>query len=480
MLVATSWRKRTCFQQLLPVELPPAVSYPQAGPPPVLARRPRDDPREFSPGLLRALCPPELVERLLAEYGRQEHRCRLLPARLMVYALLLMCLSADLSYAKLVHHLGALSRGGGNWRIPDKSAFARARRRLGWEVMEGLFRALAQPLGDVGQDPWCAWRGRRVVALDGTTLELTRNQELERAFGGQRNPGYRGGGRIGPPRVRLVTLLECGTRALLDVGFGPYHQGENSLARRLRAVLPGMLVLADRGFPSKPLWEAYLGAGADLLWRVKGNIARRRIRTLGDGSYLVRFGKGVPLTVRVIEYQLQGSCEVYRLLTNLLDPGAASALELAQLYTERWESETLAREIKIGQCEAGALRSQTELGVRQEIWSTCLLHVLNRKLAHQAAAQVPGGDPDRISFSLTQDAIRRSVGRVLVISRRALKQALDAAITELSALRNLVFRRARSCPRIVYQERSRYGNRARYPSQRSILRPLPQIALCGA
>jgi hypothetical protein len=118
--------------------------------------------------------------------------------------------------------------------------------------------------------------------------------------------------------------------------------------------------------------------------------------------------------------------------------------------------------------------------VRQEVWSTCVLHLLSRKLAHEAAAQVLDGDPDRISFSLTQDAIRRSVGRVLVSSGRALKGALQAAVSELSALRNLVFRRSRSCPRILYQARSRYGNRALYPSPRSVLRPLPQIALCGA
>lgn len=480
MLVAPSSRKRSCFQQLLPVDLPTAVSCPEPRPVPAVARRRLGDPRQFSFGLLTALCPPALVDQVLAEQGRQERRCRLLPARLMVYALLLMCICADLSYAKLVHHLGGLSGVGRGWAIPDKSAFARARQRLGWEVMEGLFRALAQPLADVTRDQWCVWRGRRVVALDGTTLELTRNEELERAFGGQRDHARRGGGRIGPPRARLVTLIECGTRALLDVAFGPYDTGENSLARLLRAVSPGMLVLADRGFPSKQLWEAYLKAGADLLWRVKGDLARRHLYTLSDGSYLVRFGRGGALTVRVIEYRLLGSREVYRLLTNLLEPGSANALELARLYSERWESETMTREIKIGQCEAGALRSQTELGVRQEVWSTCVLHLLSRKLAHQAAAQVPDRDPDRISFSLTQDAIRRSVGRLLLISSHALNQALQAAAAELSALRNLVIRRSRSCPRILYRQTSRYGNRAHYPSPRSAIRPPAQIALCGA
>jgi transposase IS4-like protein/DDE family transposase len=480
MLAAPSSPNWSSFQQLLPVDLPSPVSIAGSVHLPVVGQRRLVDPRGFSFGLLTALCPPALVDRVLTEHGRQERRCRLLPARLMVYALLLMSVSAELSYAKLVNHLGQLAPSGGAWATAHKSAFARARQRLGWEVMEGLFRALAQPLGDVSRDPWCGWRGRRLVALDGTTLELTRNQELEAAFGGQRQPGRRGSCRIGPPRARLVTLIECGTRALLDVALGPYASGENSLARLLRGVTPGMLVLADRGFPSKPLWEAYLKAGADLLWRVKGDIARRRIGALADGSYLVRFGRGEPLTVRVIEYRLEGSREVYRLLTNLLDPGAANALELAQLYHQRWESETLTREIKIGQCDAGRLRSQTELGVRQELWSTLVLHLLSRKLAYQAAAHVPDRDPDRISFSLTQDAIRRSLGRVLVVTRRALQQQLKAAVAELSAIRNLVIRRPRSCPRICYQERSRFGNRAHYQSPRSVLTQPAQIALCRA
>lgn len=434
-------------------------------------------PREFSFGLLTALCPPALVDRVLAEQGRQERRCRLLPARLVVYALLLMCIAADLSYAKLMHHLQSLAPASGGWQAAHKSAFVRGRLRLGWEVLEGLFRALAQPLGDPSRDPCCFWRGRRVVALDGTTLELARNDELERAFGGQKD-NDRSGRRVGPPHARLVMLIECGTRALLDIAFGHYDTGENSLARLLvGSLVPGMLVLGDRGFPSKQLWEAYLKAGADLLWRAKRDIARRRIRTLPDGSYLARFGRGEALIVRVIEYKLLGSREVYRLLTNLFD---ADALELARLYSERWEVETLTREIKIWQCQAGALRSQTELGVRQEVWATCVLHTLNRKLVYQAMAAVPERDPDRISFSLAQDAIRRSIGRVLVIGRRGLERALQAAIAELTALRNLLTRRPRSCARVHYKTQSRYGNRAHLAPPHSVVKPPLQFALCEA
>ena len=86
------------------------------------------------------MCPPALVDRVLAEHGRQECRCRLLPARLVVYALLLMCIAADLSYAKLMHHLQSLAPASGGWQAAHKSAFVRARHRLGWELLEGLFR----------------------------------------------------------------------------------------------------------------------------------------------------------------------------------------------------------------------------------------------------------------------------------------------------------------------------------------------------
>jgi hypothetical protein len=482
MLVSPSSPIAHPFQQLLPVDLPVPLTLLSGELPASTPPGPRSSaPREFSFGLLTAFCSFELVDRVVAECGRQERRCRLLPARLMVYALLLMCLSADLGYAKLMHHLAGLAGLSGAWAAPHKTAFVRARQRLGWEVMEHLFRALARPLGEPARDHACFWRGRRVVAIDGTTLELAVNPELEQAFGGQLANAGASPRRVGPPRVRLLTLVECGTRALLDVVLGRYEEGENSLARSLvRSLDPGMLLLADRGFPSKPLWMSFTEAGVDLLWRAKKGIGKRRIRSLSDGSYLVRFGKGDPLTVRVIEYRLQGSGQVYRLLTNLLDPTVADALELAQLYSERWEVEILTHELKVRQCAGRALRSQTEIGVRQELWAHCVLHTISRQLIYRTAITIPERDPDRISFSLAQDTIRRSLNQVVLLGPRCLAMAIRRAVSELSALRARLTRRPRSYPRIIYKKVSRYGNRARHPSPGPTSRPPLQIALCGA
>jgi hypothetical protein len=134
-------------------------------------------------------------------------------------------------------------------------------------------------------------------------------------------PPRRAGG-LGPPQARVVGLVECGTRALVDIVIGRYRDGESRLAALLvRSITPGMLLLADRNFPSVRLWRLFTKAGADLVWRAKEPVANRVVARLDDGSYLAKFGDGKQaLTVRVIEYTLPGSTTIYRLLTSLLDP----------------------------------------------------------------------------------------------------------------------------------------------------------------
>src|SRR6202011_4204330 len=273
---ASSSIQRQPFQQMLGVELPARQEKPPAPRPALGAPAPKLEVRKLSFGLLETLCPPELVDRVIKEAGREGKRNRLLPPRLVVYALLLMCLSGTMGYGRLMRELATQAV---KWQSPaGRSAFGKARMRLGSEVMDRLFGALARPLGNRKLDlDWCFGRERRVVALDGTTFPLPVNEGLETEFDGQtgKDSSTR---RVGVPRVRMLSLIECGTRALLAVALGSYKQGEGSLARQLaNALEPGMMVLADRCFPAKALWQLYIASGADLLWRVKGNLARRHL-----------------------------------------------------------------------------------------------------------------------------------------------------------------------------------------------------------
>src|SRR5207244_2564592 len=119
---------------------------------------------------------------------------------------------------------------------------------------------------------------------------------------------------------------------------GGLNGGERDLAIAMAGAAAGMLVIMDRGFPGVELWKAYTQAGAHLLLRARSSVARRPVQVLADGTYLARMNlagqKGSHpggVVVRVIEYRVDGG-EVVRLLTDLMDPVAFPAGELAALY----------------------------------------------------------------------------------------------------------------------------------------------------
>jgi hypothetical protein len=147
-------------------------------------------------GVLTTTFPPELVDRVIAKTGRAEQRQRLLPARVVVYYTLAMCLFAQVGYEEvmrlLVEGLAWLRRFEGTWQVPDKSSIARARARLGPAPLRELFVEVARPLAT--QATKGAWyRDWRLVALDGTTLDVADTPANVAAFG--RPGGGRGQGR---------------------------------------------------------------------------------------------------------------------------------------------------------------------------------------------------------------------------------------------------------------------------------------------
>lgn len=98
--------------------------------------RPRSVLPSSASGLLETLCPRDLVDRVLVEVGREGKRNRLLPPWLVVYALLMMCLSGTVGYGRLMR---ALATQAVRWRSPaGRSAFGKARMQLGWEVPRRL------------------------------------------------------------------------------------------------------------------------------------------------------------------------------------------------------------------------------------------------------------------------------------------------------------------------------------------------------
>ncbi|HEY1913942.1 MAG TPA: IS4 family transposase [Streptosporangiaceae bacterium] len=303
----------------------------------------------FAPGHLGELTQQvdfALVDAVLAETGSTQRRLRLLPSRVVVYFVLALALFEDFSYqavwAKLTRELGGLGLA-----RPAASSLARARRRVGAAPLQRLFEVLAGPVGARHQ-PGVFYRGLRTVAVDGTCLHVSAGQDVTGRY--PIRPG-RPGVTMGYPLLRLLALVECGTRAVLAAAFGPDSTGELPYARQLvRALDHTMLLLADAAFDAAQfLHDIAVGAGAQFLVRSTARRVPTPLEHLPDGSYLARWGYGVLkdlLLVRVIEAEItltlaDGTTTIsqWRLVTSLLDHRRHPAADLITLYHQRWEIE---------------------------------------------------------------------------------------------------------------------------------------------
>jgi len=379
-------------------------------------------PDLVSVGLLTKVFPAEVVDAVITECGRTEKRRRSLPARSMAYFAMGMALHSEGSYedvlALISDGLAWAQRGEGAGRLANKAAISHARDRLGPEPMALLFSRVAKPLA-AADTPGCWLAGRRLVAIDGTCLDLPDTPANDAHFG---RPGVMKGERSAFPQARVVALAECGTHAIFDAVVGPYTTSENAASAELLGRLePGMLCLADRGFYGFTAWENACDTGADLLWRVKGNLKLESVEDLPDGSWLADVFDSVadrqhlrPIRVRVISYTIEDGRDPtgpYRLITTLLDHLQAPAAELAAAYAQRWEIETSIDELKTHQRGPRAvLRSKSPDLVTQEIWGHLCCHYAIRTLMMDAA-EAAGRDPDRVSFVAAIRISRRSIAQ---------------------------------------------------------------------
>lgn len=406
-------------------------------------------------GVLTGEIGPRLVDEAVDLAGCREKRVRLLPARTVVYFVLGLCLlsgedsmgppgyrSVMRSLTHGVRHLAGLA-------VPSRSALCKARRRLGCKPFELLFDLLRGPLAGTGTAGAFAF-GLRVVAWDGTGMDVPPTAGNVAAFGGPA-----GGG----PQLRLMTLAECGTHALIDAAFDGFARAsEQVLARRLlHALKAGMLLLADRNFPGYQLWGLAAATGAALVWRVRSSAVFTPLEHLPDGSFIsvlptpadARQGahlraRGRPQAghrVRVIEYAVTVTgaggatrTEAFRLVTTLLDWKDAPAAELAALYHQRWEAETGYCELKTRLRGTGfILRSRTPDMACQEMWAFLAVCQALAGIEYQAARQ-HGIDPDRLSFTVTI-RIARDHARTqdATLTPAGLARARQHAITDMLA-----------------------------------------------
>ena len=157
--------------------------------------------------------------------------------------------------------------------------------------------------------------------------------------------GPTGGGSY--PTLRLLALVACGTRTVIDAVFGPTSAGETAYAADLtRSLRAGMLLLADRNFGCRAPGPEIAAAEADFLVRVRTGYGAPGLPVLQPPARRVVAvalrRRPRPRHRRRLDRHHQRRDRLHQ-LTAWSPPCPTTArypaADLAALYHERWEIE---------------------------------------------------------------------------------------------------------------------------------------------
>jgi hypothetical protein len=250
--------------------------------------------------------------------------------------------------------------------------------------------------------------------------------------------------------MRVVTLLDTGSRLTVALRSSPYATGEMTLARSLIPSVPSdALLLLDRNFAAyELLWDLHHGRGAHFVVRIKRNMNARTVRRLGPGDRLVRIRFHPPLRrrrpelprhwiLREVTYCPKPGHEPIRVLTPLLDPTQVPPQEIATAEGLRWEHETALDETKTHLLDRTTAnrpvssRSETPSRVEQELYGIFVAHNLVRMLLHRAAAQA-GKEPLHLSFTAALERIREAVRDMMAMATPRLPERYAPLLSNLA------------------------------------------------
>jgi hypothetical protein len=285
----------------------------------------------------------------------------------------------------------------------ETGAYCQARKRLSEEFFAAVARKTGQALDEGAHGRWL-WKGRRVLAYDGSTVSMPDTVENQQAYPQppQQEPG------LGFPLARIAAFFSLSCGAVLDLAIcgnaGKGHSELGMLRKLWELLRPGDIMLADRYMCA---WhEIFLlkQRGIDSVTRLHHcrRADFRRGKRVGKGDHIVEWPKpsfirsmnwqdfkALPELLTIRETRVQVRQPGFRsrnmiVVTTLVNAEEVTAHDLAGLYRARWNAELDLRSLK-QTMQMDILRCKTPELVRKEIWTHILAYNLIRTIIAQAA-----------------------------------------------------------------------------------------------
>jgi len=348
------------------------------------------------------------------------------------------------------------------------SALCQARDRLDPAALRHLVHVAAARFEDeYGAEH--RWRGRRLLAVDGSRFATQRSDALRQRFGAP------AGGHC--PQVSVSTLFDLVSKVPVDVAIDRFGSNEREalLREHFTHLAAGDVLILDRGYPSYDVLTRLIASPAHYVVRVPVSsgfpaVADFVASGARDAEIEIAvprdYGKTdlSPLRVRAVRIDAPetGPTVVLTSLPREEVDGAA----VNELYRLRWEIEEYYKLVKSNYLGQGQFHSKKPAGVEQEIYATALFVSICRHMM-AAAARVEEVEYAELGQKRAVLAVARDITCILLHTQPKDARRILLDVCRAIALRTVRPRPGRHYPRRSFRSPSRWiagGKRGAKPA----------------
>ena len=295
---------------------------------------------------------------------------------------------------------------------PSKQAFSQARYKM---KHTGFIELFNETIAEFYRGSSLGtWLGYRIIACDGSTINLPISKEIEEHFD-RYNTNRHDGNHPILARISLFTDVCC--EMILDAKIGTSTIGERAMAEEQLPIVTkkmrnlgqqSLLYIYDRGYVSKEAIAQHVELGVDFIFRIqKGNYKKIWTRiSKGEVDFEEVINKQ---KVRAVAITLStGEIEV--LITSLMDKQKVTLNHLNQLYQLRWRIEECYKKIKVTS-ELGNFSGNKLEAILQDFWGhLTICNILTVFIRDKEAPWNPEDIPKyKLNFSVLLGATREKL-----------------------------------------------------------------------
>jgi hypothetical protein len=241
--------------------------------------------------------------------------------------------------------------------------------------------------------------------VDGFSITLPNIKEVFLKYG---KPSY----VAHHPTAFCSSVYDILNEVILDSNLNPFGVGERQRAienfENIRKELKKQkfLLIADRGYPGTAFFYELISRNIDFIIRIQSNQYREftdqmkgkvndyikiykinRTRKNGLKEYIHLFNKlGYEIKLRVVKIKLKNGKYEF-LITNLLDQNEFPYSEFKELYSKRWNVETLIKRKKV-LYEFENFASKTNLRIEQEFHAKIFMMNIGNLIMNEADEEI--------------------------------------------------------------------------------------------